>query len=116
MELINQYPWQVALAIGATFLILLALVYPASLYCFRVKFNYTRGNTLMQFWRKPNILARIFFYSRRSQVRYIGRRNNWRTFPACYRVKSKRMIDFLNAEEYQSKVMYDKRTIKKIRV
>ncbi len=115
MVIIETYPVQTAVAIALVFMLILALTYPATLYCFRVKFNYTHGNTLMQFWKQPNILARIFFYSKKTQVRYIGHVNHWHTFPKMHRVKSKRMIAFLNMEEKQSKMMYDKRTIKKVR-
>ena len=114
----ETYPWQIALAIVAAFLIVLALVYPASYIVFRVKFKYANGQTLMQLRKTPNILARIFFYSKPTTVLYIGNNKRWFTFhrmKAMQQVTNPGMVRFLHSEEMKSYIDYKRRTVKKER-
>lgn len=117
-ELTTTIPVWAALAITVAFLLALAKLYPAKLYLVQIKFNYTKGTTLMQFKKVPNILARIFFYSTPTIVRYIGNNRQWHTFHQMKpwkKITSKRMIQFLWNEETREHVIYKRRTVKKAR-
>lgn len=116
--LIETYPWQVGAAITLAFLLTLAKLYPAKLYLFRIKFKYANRQTMIQFNRVPNILARIFFYSKPTIVRYIGNHRQWYTFVEMgpqKKITNPRMIHFLWSEEAREHIAYKKRTVKKVR-
>ncbi len=115
---IKTHPWQTALVIAAAFLLTLALVYPATLHLFRIKFNYANGQTLMQFRRVPNILARIFFYSKPTTVLFIGNGRHWHTYKqmkAMDKVTGRRKVNFLYSHELRELIEYKRRTVNKHR-
>lgn len=115
---LETYPYHIAAIIALIVLLAMALLFPAKLVLFRVKFNYTKDNTLMQFKKRPNLLARIFFYSKPSIVIYIGKGRRWFTFKNMgphKQITSQRMKTFLWREEEREYTIYRKRTVKKER-
>lgn len=115
LSLITTYPIVTACIIALCVLLVMALVFPARLYLFRIKFRYIDHYTLMQFHRRPNILARILFYSTPTIVRYIGHGSKWKVFQTHEIVKSKRLVAFLHKQESKEALEYQIRIRKKVR-
>lgn len=101
----NLTPLHIAIIIAAIVLLALQLAYPKKYVMFDCYFRYLQHRHLLQYWVVPGILARIFFYRKPYQERFLGNGTKWQHYPNGKPV-NKRFAKFLDREVKQAEIEF----------